>query len=140
MKNSASPYQERQRLSEQSNRRGRPEDSRAPVTGTITEQKIFVEPTGVKTLRVKVRVDRKPSVVTRATYASYYPLEQSMSEVYLIHGDEIVGKRCKIEYFGPRENTGVVYIIEDRPGFDDPEAAATLPAFGTLLAPAGSFF
>lgn len=139
MKFSNSPYQEERRASEQKQNQGRMEDIQAPVKGVITEQRIFTRPGGNSIMKVKVRIDSKFDKIHRSTYAVYYPLGQSAEEIYLVYGDNIVGRRCRIVFSGPRETSGTVYI-ESGNSPSDPEAAGNLPAFGTILAPAGSFF
>lgn len=85
---------------------------------------------------VSIRFDDAPSEVLRGSYNRSFILGHLPEEVALLYGDDLIGLRCRVEYFGNAKNQGIAYI-SNPDGEGDLVQANTVAPFGTSLAPAG---
>jgi hypothetical protein len=73
---------------------------------------------------------------TKDTYGRLFLLGNSVDEIAIIYGNDIVGKRCRVQYVGTRKDQGTAYMANPE-GKGNLEKASTIPGFGTFLSPAG---
>jgi len=87
-------------------------------------------------IRVNIRFDDAIPDKLASSYTRFFVLSNTAEEIAALYSNEIVGRRVRIDYTGSRPDQGIAHI--DNPeGRGSIEKMSTLPAFGTLMAPAG---
>lgn len=113
----------------------RPDAPSLPRYGNITEVLNVAGDTG-KLVFVKIRFDDQLSDITQASNVRSFVLTHYVEELALLYGDNLVGRRVKVDYVGNRDDQGYA-TITNKNGEGDLEAANTLRGFQTIIAPAG---
>lgn len=85
---------------------------------------------------VDVRLDEKPSEVLQGSYENSFILGHHPSEIAAIYGEDLVGYRCMVEYYGNQPDQGIARIVNPE-GKGDLLKTHKIRSFSTLFAPAG---
>ena len=85
---------------------------------------------------VDIRFDEMPSETLRGSYKRSFILGHHPSEIATLYGNDLVGLRCMVEYYGNEPDQGVAYIVNPE-GKGDLSKAHSVRSFSTLFAPAG---
>ena len=132
--------QETERKEKQRTDRGDPKTAGVKVAlGTIKEQ-ITGTYKGKKYFQVRVLIDKEYSLYYQADPIEWYGLGHPMDVIVHIYGDNLIGRRVKIDYRGIYPHQGVVTITGAKGNEGDMELATEIAPLGTILAPAGSMF
>lgn len=130
---------EKNRLNKQSTHQGDLKNSyRPPIYGQIIDQKLLVNQLGAKVFHVRIHFDNRDSEITRGVEKSWYGLGYPVDFIMHVFGNDLIGKRCIVHFKTVDITSGVVYIVHDSDFRADMDAAETLPALSTILAPPGS--
>ena len=114
-----------------------PDVQRPPRRGKITRVISPVGAEGEKFIYVYIRFYDTISETSQETSTRPFRLSHTAEELAMVYGEDLVGYEVKVDFMGPDPNQGVATIV-NMPSRGDLEAANTLRAFGTLLAPAGN--
>ena len=130
---------EKKRLGQQSSHRGDMSTTQRPlVYGHIIAPKQMTSRQGIRTLRVRLHLEGRDSKITRGVEDNWYGLAYPVDFIAHAFGNDLVGRRCSLEYKTIDPNSGIVYITYDDNFESDLEMAEALPPIPTILGTPGS--
>jgi hypothetical protein len=128
--------QEKARQQEQLMRRGTPGIPKPPVYGQIIETRETPTDTSA-VLEVRIQYDKEVYAKRRGANR-FQPLAYPADVIANTYGNDLVGRRCRVEFESADQKRGRVYIAHERRFRGNLSKATSLPAYGTAVFPAGN--
>jgi len=117
--------------------RGDPNSQKKPAYGVIVDQRTTSTPDGQPVFEVRIKLDDRISNIQKSI-DGFYKLGYPIDFIAQVFGDDLIGRRCRLEYGGAGPNSGIVYLFADSRFIGNLEKMSEVEEPITLLAPAGS--